>query len=47
MIILTDEGTFDKIQHAFTIKVLEKEGLEVNTPQYNRTIQEKPHPTAS
>lgn len=44
MIISTDEETFDKIQHAFMIKVLAKEGLEVNIPQHNRTIQEKPTP---
>lgn len=42
MIISTDEETFDKIQHAFTIKVLAKEGLEVNIPQHSRTIQERP-----
>lgn len=39
MIFSTDEETFDKIQHAFTIK-----GLEVNIHQHNRTIQEKPTP---
>jgi hypothetical protein len=38
MIILLDaEKAFDKIQHPFTIKVLERSGIQGPTPKHNKS----------
>ena len=42
IILVDEEKAFDKIQHPFMIKALNRVGREGNIPQYNKGLYDKP-----